>query len=119
MTGTLKILKVSNDCMVMKYIGNMSMPFSKKRAIDIALEKKKKYQWGLFYKNKKNIFVKIGKSIFRVKMKENISTLDLKLGLNYILNHNGTEGLNLLCFSERCPSKNTSKCTMRLLRKFY
>ena len=113
-----KTIKISNDCRAIKYVSRMGMPAQKKRAIDIALERKKKYNWGL-YKNGKNIFVRIGNNAaFRIEVVgEKIPVLDLKLGLNYLLNHNGATGLNMLCLSENCALKNSPSCTMKLLQK--
>jgi len=114
----IKTIKISNDCEAIKYVSRMGMSAQGKRATNVALERKKKYDWGL-YKNGRNIFVRIGNNAaFRIEVVgEKIPVLDLKLGLNYLLNHNGTTGLNMLCFSENCILKNSHKCTMKLLQK--
>jgi hypothetical protein len=109
-------IKISNNCKAIKYVNLMDLSPQKKIAIDNALERKKKYDWGL-YKNRKNFFVRIGdRTLIRVKLEEKISSMDLKLSLSYLLNHNGTEGLNGLCFSEDCPLKDNPECTMKMLQ---
>jgi len=113
-----KTIKISSDCKVVSYVKDMGVPCQIKRAIDMALEKKPKYNWGL-YKNGKNIFVRIGNNaFFRVEVVgEKIPTMDLKIVLSYLLNHNGLGGLNQLCIAEDCPLKDIPACTMKLLSK--
>ena len=109
-----RTIRITDDCKAVGYVKDMGIPMSGKRIIDIALEKKKKYDWGL-YKNKRSIFVRIGNSLFRIELGEGVPMLDLKLSLNYLLNHNGLVGLKGLC--EDCFLKNGPMCTMRLLSK--
>ena len=113
-----RTIRITDDCKAVGYVKDMGIPMSGKRVIDMALEKKKKYDWGLYwglYKNKKSIFVRIGNSLFRIELGEGVPMLDLKLSLNYLLNHNGLVGLKGLC--EDCFLKNGPMCTMRLLSK--
>src|SRR3989338_6909757 len=112
------VIRITEDCKAIKYIKDMGIPMSRKRVIDMALEEKRKYDWGLYlglYKNKRSIFVRIGNSLFRIELGEGVPMLDLKLSLNYLLNHNGLVGLKGLC--EDCFLKNGPMCTMRLLSK--
>ena len=109
-----RAIRITEDCKAIKYVKDMGIPMSGKRVIDIALEEKRKYDWGL-YKNKRSVFVRIGNSLFRIELGEGVPMLDLKLSLNYLLSHNGLVGLNSLCITEDCLLKNSPMCTMRLL----
>jgi len=112
-----KTIKINPDkCRVFGYINNIpNIPTTIKKKIDMGLQKKER-RVNLFY-NYGSFFVQVDNTVyFKIKTVKKMLILDLKIGLQYLFNHNGLDRLNKLCLLENCSLKDSHQCTMKLLK---
>ena len=107
-TPSIKIAR----CEVFRYIKE-EVPINLKREIDIGLERNAIKKLNL-YRNNCGFLVQVGNIIY-FRIIGRISTRDMRIGLNYLFNHNSPHKFNNLCFD--CSIKDGPLCTMKSISK--